>query len=174
MKKARIIVLTGEGKGKSSSALGMVLRGVGHGLRVCVIQFIKDQGDTGEAKALRMLNNVEHVLCGRGFVLPHEPQHRAGHCSAAREGLALARQRLEDPSVQMVVLDEICCALSESLLSRGDVEATLAAASVDKIIILTGRNAPDWLVECADTVSHVTCIKHGYDCGIDAQPGVEL
>lgn len=173
MKKPRIIVLTGEGKGKSSSALGMVLRAVGHGLHVCVIQFIKDQTDTGEAKALRMLPAVEHVLCGRGFVLSHEPHRHAEHCNAAREGLALARQRLVDPAVQMVVLDEICCALSESLLSRGDIQSTLAAASDDKIIILTGRNAPDWLVECADTVSHMTCIKHGYDSGIAAQLGVE-
>ena len=89
--KNRIILLTGQGKGKTSSALGMVLRAVGHQMRVSVLQFVKKTRNTGEARALALLPGVEHLICGNGFVTPQEAaEQRENHCHAATEGLRLA------------------------------------------------------------------------------------
>jgi cob(I)alamin adenosyltransferase len=173
--KNRIILLTGQGKGKTSSALGMVLRAVGHQMRVSVLQFVKKTRNTGEARALALLPGVEHLICGNGFVTPQEAaEQRENHCHAATEGLRLAKSRLADPSVQMIVLDEICTAIHHHLLEEQEVLDLLTSASTGKIIILTGRHAPQSLINCADTVSVIESAKHGFEQGIDAQPGVEL
>lgn len=170
----RIILLTGNGKGKTSSALGMVLRAVGHGMRVSVIQFVKKSSDTGEARALSKLPGVEHLMCGNGFVMPHDPSEmREKHCQSAADGIRLARLRLSDPGVHMVVLDEICSALNLKLLAEKEVLDLLASAAPGKILILTGRHAPQSLIDRADTVSVIEDVKHGLRQGIPAQPGVE-
>lgn len=170
----RVILLTGKGKGKTSSALGMVLRACGHGLRVSVIQFVKQSQATGEARALALLPGVEHRVCGKGFITPRDTEERRDiHCQSAAEGLALARQRLADPEVQMVVLDEICSALHLKLLGEADVLDALRGASAGKLIILTGRHASQALIAFADTVSQIEEIKHGFQIGIPAQPGIE-
>jgi cob(I)alamin adenosyltransferase len=171
----RIILLTGQGKGKTSSALGMVLRAVGHQMRICVIQFVKKSRDTGEARALALLPGVEHLICGNGFITPQEhAERRQQHCQAATDGLRLAKARIADPSIQMVVLDEICAALNHHLLEEQEVLDLLTSAENGKIIILTGRHAPQSLIERADTVSFMESAKHGYEHGIEAQPGVEF
>jgi len=171
----RIILLTGNGKGKTSSALGMVLRAIGHGMRVSVIQFLKKCADTGEARALRQLPGVEHLLCGSGFVVPSDTdEKRAQHCRSAVEGLKLARARVTDPEIQMVVLDEICSTITLNLLSEKDILGLISSASDGKIIILTGRNAPQALIDIADTVSDIHEMKHGMRQAIAAQPGVEF
>jgi cob(I)alamin adenosyltransferase len=171
----RIILLTGQGKGKTSSALGMVLRAVGHQMRVCVIQFVKKSRDTGEARALALLPGVEHLICGNGFITQQENTERLGqHCQAATDGLRLAKSRIVDPTIQMVVLDEICAALNHHLLEEQEVIDLLASANDGKIIILTGRHAPKALIDRADTVSFVESAKHGYQRGMEAQPGVEF
>ncbi|MDR2850228.1 MAG: cob(I)yrinic acid a,c-diamide adenosyltransferase [Verrucomicrobiota bacterium] len=168
-----MIVLTGDGKGKTTSALGMVLRAVGHGLRVCVVQFIKGGGDTGEARALRLLPGVAHRVCGNGFVTAREGAAFDAHARAAREGLAFAAEKLRDPSCGMVVLDEVCGAVALGLLSAGEVCETLRSAAPGKAVILTGRDACPELLELADTVSRIACEKHAYAQGTPAQPGVE-
>lgn len=171
----RIILLTGKGKGKTSSALGMVLRAVGHNLRVSVIQFVKSCSNTGEARALHHLPGVEHLVCGKGFVTPSDtPEKQDQHCRSASEGLALARKRMEDPEIHMVVLDEICSTINLNLLSEKDILDLIASASAGKIIILTGRNAPQALIDIADTVSAIEEVKHGLQQNIAAQPGVEF
>jgi len=171
----RIVLLTGDGKGKTSSALGMVLRAAGHGLRVCVVQFIKPPGDTAEARALRLLPGVEHHACGNGFVLPSDTDDAHGkHRAAAAAGLALAQAALADPKIAMVLLDEICGAIALGLLPLQDVLDTLHTAVAGKIIILTGRAAPQALVDLADTASHVHALKHAFDAHRPAQPGVEF
>jgi cob(I)alamin adenosyltransferase len=171
----RILLLTGQGKGKTSSALGMVLRAIGHQMRVSVIQFVKKSCDTGEARALALLPGVEHLICGNGFVTQQEKVARQEqHCQAATDGLRLAKARIEDPSLQMIVLDEICTALHHHLLEEQEVLDLLASAGNGKIIILTGRHAPQTLFDCADTVSVIESPKHGYQHGIEAQPGVEF
>lgn len=171
----RVILLTGNGKGKTSSALGMVLRAVGHGLSVSVLQFVKACTDTGEARTLKQLPGVEHLLCGNGFVTPQDtPEKRKEHCKSAAEGMTLALARMKNPKIHMVVLDEICSALNLGLLTEKEVLDLISAASEGKIIILTGRNAPQGLIEVADTVSSIEEVKHGMRQNIPAQPGVEF
>ena len=173
--KTRIILLTGDGKGKTTSALGMALRAVGHGLRVCVIQFIKASADTGEACALPLLPGVELHICGKGFVFASDADTtHESHCAAAGGGLALARQKLADPQIAMVVLDEICSTTALGLLSEQAILDCLQTVSDGKIIVLTGRDAPHALIDLADTVSHIQEWKHGFTAGLPAQPGVEF
>jgi cob(I)alamin adenosyltransferase len=170
----RIILLTGKGKGKTSSALGMVLRAVGHGMRVSVIQFVKSS-NTGEARILKTLPGVEHHICGNGFVSPSDnAEKRAQHCRSAVDGLGLARVRLANPEIHMVVLDEICSTIYLNLLSEKEILDLISSASDGKIIILTGRNASQSLIDIADTVSAIEEVKHGLRQGIAAQPGVEF
>lgn len=171
----RVILLTGNGKGKTSSALGMVLRAVGHDLRVSVIQFVKGCTNTGEARTLKQLPGVEHLLCGNGFVTPQDtPEKRKEHCRSAAEGMILALAHMKNPLIHMVVLDEICSALNLGLLAEKEVLQLISAASEGKIIILTGRNAPKPLIELADTVSEIQEVKHGMRQHIAAQAGVEF
>jgi cob(I)alamin adenosyltransferase len=170
----RIVLITGDGKGKTTSALGMVVRAAGHGLRACVIQFIKSRGDTGEARALALLPGVETHLCGAGFVLQKGGASRDAHARAAEAGFALAVQRLNDPACGMVVLDEICGAVALGLLDVRRVCQALEEAAPGKVIVLTGRDACQELIALADTVSRVACVKHGMDAGWPAQKGVEL
>jgi cob(I)alamin adenosyltransferase len=173
-RKNRIILITGDGKGKTTSALGMVLRAVGNGLRVCVVQFIKSRKDTGEARALALLPGVEVHACGEGFVLPQGGHVREKHARSAQAGLALAAQKLSDPAFGMVVLDEVCGAVALELLEAQAVCEALCAAAPGTVIVLTGRDACRELVERADTVSRVECVKHGMNDGWPAQKGVEL
>lgn len=172
----RVIVLTGEGKGKTSAALGMALRAVGHGLRVCLIHFIKRRVDAGERRSLSRLPGVEAHACGKGFVgpLPTDATVLEAHRQAAEAGLALAREKLADPDLDLVVLDEVCVAIALGLLSEQAALESVAAATPGKIIVLTGRDAPESLIALADTVSRIICVKHGMEIGWAAQPGVEL
>ena len=173
-KPNRMVLLTGDGKGKTTSALGMVLRAAGHGLRVFVVQFMKCRQDTGEVLALRRFPEVEVRPCGLGFVpKPHSPafpKHRA----AAEEALRLAAERMADPALGMMVLDEVCGAIRAGLLREADVLAALDRAHPGLILVLTGRGATPALIERADTVSRIESVKHGLDSGWQAQKGVEL
>lgn len=170
----RILLLTGDGKGKTTSALGMVLRAVGHGMRVSVFQFIKSRDDTGEAVALSRFPEVEIVQCGLGFVPP--PGNReeyAKHRTAAEDGLKKASENMADPGIHMVILDEICGAVHRDLVSEDAVMAVVSKAHPDMIVVLTGRNATPELIKHADTVSRIDCLKHGMQLGWKAQTGVE-
>jgi cob(I)alamin adenosyltransferase len=170
----RIIVITGNGKGKTTSALGMVLRAVGHRMKVSIIQFIKNRSDTGEIAALSLLPNVEIVQCGLGFISAKESDKYKHHCNAAADGLRLATEKLADKSIDMIVLDEICGTVHHGLLTEDTLLDTIKTAHDRAIIICTGRYAPDALIELADTVSVIESLKHGYELGIKAQEGVEL
>ncbi len=170
----RIVLITGDGKGKTTAALGMVLRAAGHGLRVSFIQFIKSRRDTGEERALARLGGVETHVCGEGFVLPEGGPPPAVHRRAAQAGLALAAEKLHDPAYGMVVLDEVCGAVALGLLEAREVAGIVSAAVPGMVIVLTGRDACPELVALADTVSRVECLKHGMNEGWPAQKGVEL
>ena len=172
-RQTRIVLLTGDGKGKTSSALGMILRATGHGLRVCLIHFIKADRRTGEALALARLPGVEVHFCGRGFVREPTPASLARHREAAAQGLALARERLQSPDTDLVVLDEICGAIALGLLDVRAAAEAVRAARPGMIVVLTGRNAPPELIALADTVSRIDAVKHGLETGWSAQPGVE-
>ena len=171
--RRRVLLITGDGKGKTTAALGMALRAAGHGLKVCVIQFIKSRRDTGEARVLPLLPGVELHICGKGFVRERGGRVSEAHCEAAREGLRLAAARLRDPAFDMVVLDEICGAVACGLLEASQVRGAVEASSGGKVVVLTGREACPEMIDTADTVSRIESVKHAMDAGFQARRGVE-
>ena len=169
----RILIFTGDGKGKTTAALGMALRAAGHGIRTRVIQFIKADATVGELRALPQLQQVEIVQTGLGFV-PNPtatawPKHQAG----AGEGLRLAKAAMADARFGLVILDEICVAVALGLLKEDDVIAAVRQAHPGNRVVLTGRGATPGLIALADTVTNMQCVKHGFQAGIPAQEGVE-
>ncbi len=170
----RIIVITGDGKGKSTSAFGTALRAAGHGMNVSIIQFVKGNTDIGELVSLAKIPTIDIVQYGLGFVIRPDKEEHLRHRNAAQDGLTFATGKLTDPSVGMVILDEICAAINNRLLDIADVVHAIDKAHDSIIIICTGRNAPVELIDIADTVSEIACIKHGLNKGIKAQPGVEM
>jgi len=173
--KGLIIVHTGAGKGKSSSAFGMIVRCVAHGFPCAVVQFIKGAWDTGER---RLLTGHFGDLCqfhsmGEGFTW--ETQDRARDIAAAQAGWEKAKQLISDPALRMVVLDEINIALRYDYLAVADIVDFLTTSKPPMThVVLTGRNAKDELIEVADLVTEMTLVKHPFRSGIKAQPGVEF
>lgn len=172
--RTRVVLITGNGKGKTTSALGMVLRAAGQGLRVEVIHFIKQRQDTGEACGLAYLPGVHAHACGLGFVRERSGSSFEAHVQAANTGLAQAAENLRDPEIDMVLLDEVCGAVSLGLLSNKAVCEVVTHAMPGKIVILTGRAATPELEALADTVSYITAVRHAYHAGWPAQAGVEF
>lgn len=167
-----LVVNTGPGKGKSSSGLGMVLRAIGHGMRVGVVQFVKGRTDTGEALFFRRFPELAelHVM-GGGFTW--DTQDKARDAEEARLAWSQARRFLQDASCDLVLLDELNIALRYGHLELSAVLADLRARPPMQHVVITGRNAPKALVEMADTVTEMTLVKHAFKSGIKAQPGVE-
>lgn len=168
----RVLLLTGDGKGKTTSALGMILRAVGHGQRVALWQFVKAE-ECGEHRALALLPGVEVTRLGLGFVPKNAGPERDRHLSAALEGLKRVSEDLRSGQHRLVVLDEICTAIQAGLLDAESVSNIVREAAPGTRVILTGRGAPPALIALADTVSEVRCVKHGYLQGIPAQDGIE-
>lgn len=169
----RVLLFTGDGKGKTTAALGMALRASGYGMRIMLIQFVKSDPDIGEAKAFACMPGATIIQTGRGFVPPSSHPKFAEHCSAAEKGLKLAEEALHSGSYDMVCLDEIVYAVARGLLSEEAVIRAIREACPDIIVVLTGRNAAPGLIELADTVTEMKKIKHGLDTGWTAQKGVE-
>ena len=169
----RIVLFTGKGKGKTTAALGMVLRAVGHGMRTLVIQFCKGNSETGELAALANLPGAKIRQVGLGWVPEESDSEFADHRSAARTGLEEAKEALRD-DWDMVVLDEVCYAVRRGLLAEDDLLSTVRLAGPASVVVLTGRGASERLVDLADTVTEMRCVKHGRNAGRDAQPGVEF
>ncbi|MFA9474177.1 MAG: cob(I)yrinic acid a,c-diamide adenosyltransferase [Filomicrobium sp.] len=173
--KGLIIVHTGAGKGKSSSGFGMILRCIAHGMPCAVVQFIKGAWDTGER---RLLTKNFGDLCqfhamGEGFTW--ETQDRQRDIEAAQAGWEKATELIRDPSIRLVLLDEINIALRYDYL---DVEEVLTFLREERPplthVVLTGRNAKNELIEAADLVTEMTLIKHPFRSGVRGQPGVEF
>ena len=171
--KPRILVFTGDGKGKTTAAVGMAVRAVGNGMKVKIIQFVKEV-PTGEMEVLKNTLGVEFVQAGLGFLPEESSKEFEKHITAAQEGLSIAKKAIESGKYDIVVLDEICFAISRNLLEEKAVIECVKNAKAESCIVLTGRNASNGLIELADTVSEIKCIKHGYNCGIKAQRGVEF
>ena len=167
-----LIVITGNGKGKSTSAFGTIARALGHGMKVGVVQFIKSRTDTGEETFLGKQPGVEWHVTGDGFTW--DTQDREQDIATAQRGWAIAARMLADPSYQLVVLDELTYLLSYSYLDSDSVLDALAHRPVDQHVIVTGRAASDALIELADTVSIIADEKHAYRAGIKAQAGIDL
>lgn len=172
MERGVLLVLTGNGKGKSSSAFGMVARALGHGMRVGVVQFIKGRHATGEELFFRRLPEVTYHVMGEGFTWETQDRERDGR--AAHAAWAVAAALLRDGEVALVVLDELNIALRYRYLPLADVMAALRARPAHQHVVITGRGAPGELIELADTVTDMRAVKHAFQAGVRAQRGVEL
>lgn len=171
--KGLLIVNTGPGKGKSTAAFGLVLRALGHGWNVGIVQFIKGAWDTGERRALeRFGDQVQFHALGEGFTW--ETQDKARDIAAAEKAWAKARELMADTSLKLIVLDELNIALRYDYLPLGDVVAALAARRGNLNIIVTGRNAKAELIEAADLVTEMALVKHHFKAGVKAQAGIEF
>ena len=167
-----IIVNTGNGKGKSSSGFGMVVRAMGHGMKVAVVQFIKGAMSTGEEKFLRRFPDEVHFhAMGEGYTW--ETQDRERDIAKAQEAWELAKGFLSDPAIGLVLFDELNIALKYRYLDVDTVIADLLARPDMQHVVITGRGAPDELIEIADTVTEMAMIKHAFKAGITAQKGTE-
>jgi cob(I)alamin adenosyltransferase len=166
-----LLVLTGNGKGKSSSAFGMVARALGHDMRVGVAQFIKGRSDTGEEGFFRHQPRVLWHVLGEGFTW--ETQNLTRDTATARRGWAVAQDMLRDVSLGLVVLDELTYPLKYGWLEVETVLADLKARPSMQHVVITGRGAPKALCDAADTVTELRDIKHAFRAGIRAQKGVD-
>jgi len=171
--RPRILVFTGDGKGKTTAAVGMAVRAAGHGLPVLLAQFIKADCSTGEWLALPRLGGVDVRQLGLGFLPKRDAPAFGRHREAAVRGLAQTRDAMASGCYRVVVLDEVCTAVAEGLLLEAAVVEAVKSASAECIVVLTGRGAGPGLIELADTVTEMRCIRHGYQQGMKAEPGVE-
>jgi cob(I)alamin adenosyltransferase len=168
-----LLVHTGNGKGKSSSAFGMVARALGHGIKVGVVQFIKGAASTGEEAFFRRFpDEVRYHVMGEGFTW--ETQDRQRDIAKAREAWAVAAELLADPTIGLVVLDELNIALKYGYLDLVPVLADIESRPLLQHVVVTGRGAPAGLVEAADTVTEMALVKHAFKAGVKAQKGVEF
>lgn len=173
VEKGLLIVNTGKGKGKSTAAFGLVLRALGHGFRVGVVQFIKGAWETGERAALARFDDLItwHTM-GEGFTW--ETQDRDRDVAAAEKAWAKARELMDDPTIKLLVLDELNIALRYDYLPLAEVIGALQARRPDLHVIVTGRNAKPELLEAADLVTEMGLVKHHFDAGVKAQAGIEF
>ena len=171
--KGLLIVHTGPGKGKSTAAFGLVLRALGRGWRVGVVQFIKGAWETGERRALERFGDlVSWRTMGEGFTW--ETQDKARDIAAAEAAWAVSRQMMADSGIRLLVLDELNIALRYGYLPLDEVVATLVARRPDLHIVVTGRNAKPELVAAADLVTEMSLVKHHFAAGVKAQQGIEF
>lgn len=171
--KGLIIVHTGKGKGKSTAAFGMVLRCLGHGKKVGVVQYIKGKWDTGERTILEKFPDlIEIKALGEGFTW--ETQDRARDIAFARAAWDESKRMMSDPSFDFVLMDEINIALRYDYLPIEEVIEFLKAKRPDLHVVLTGRNAKDELIAIADLVTEMEMVKHPFRDGVKAQAGVEF
>ncbi len=179
IEKGLLIVHTGKGKGKSTAAFGLVLRALGNGLRVGIVQFVKGKWQTGERPVLeRFADQVDMRVSGEGFTW--ETQDRARDIAAAEAGWAVAREMIEacrqsPPKYDMLVLDELNIVLRYDYLPIAEVVEALSNRPPDLHVVVTGRNAKPALIEAADLVTEMTMVKHPFrEQGVKAQKGIEF
>lgn len=173
LEKGLLIVNTGPGKGKSTAAFGLMLRALGHGWRIGVVQFIKGAWSTGERRALTAFGDqVSWHSMGEGFTW--ETQDKARDIAAAERAFAKAKELMADPEIRLLVLDELNIALRYDYLPLSEVVATLAARRPGLHVVVTGRNAKPELIEAADLVTEMTLVKHHFAAGVKAQEGIEF
>lgn len=174
VEKGLVIVHTGPGKGKTSAALGMVVRAIGHGMKVGVVQFIKGAMTTGEKAVFdRFPDLIEFKPMGEGFTW--DTQDRARDVAVAREAWEEARRMIADPSYAMVVVDELNIVLRYDYLPLAEVLDALAAKPAMTHVVVTGRNAPQELIDAADLVTEMALVKHPFrEQNVRAQAGIEF
>ncbi len=171
--KGLLIVHTGKGKGKTTAALGMVVRAIGHGMKVGVVQFVKGAMTSGEKMVFDAFpGQIEFKPMGEGFTW--DTQDRARDVAAARQAWEEVKRMIADPAYQMVLADELNIVLRYDYLPLDEVLEVLVNKPADKHVIVTGRNAQEALMEAADLVTEMTMIKHPFRSGVKAQAGIEF
>ncbi len=171
--KGLLIVHTGKGKGKTTAALGMVVRAIGHGMKVGVVQFVKGAMTTGEKVVFDAFpEQIEFKPMGEGFTW--DTQDRARDIAVAREAWEEVKRMIADPAYAMVLADELNIVLRYDYLPLDEVLEVLINKPADKHVIVTGRNAQEALMEAADLVTEMTMIKHPFRAGVKAQAGIEF
>jgi cob(I)alamin adenosyltransferase len=173
IEKGLLIVHTGKGKGKSTAAFGLLLRAIGRGFQCGVVQFGKGAWQSGERSAIeRFGDQVKWHTLGEGFTW--ETQDRARDVAAAERAWARAIELMEDPSIRLLILDELNISLRYDHLDLGKVLATFARRRPDLHVVVTGRNAKPELIEAADLVTEMVAVKHHFAAGVKAQQGIEF
>jgi cob(I)alamin adenosyltransferase len=171
-----LIVHTGPGKGKTTAAIGMLVRALGHGFRCAMVQFVKGDLPTAEVilaqVAMAAGGGLAWDRCGAGF--SWKTRDRDQDRRHAQRGWARVREHLADPGLQVLVLDELNIVLRQGLLDPGPVVAELRARRPGLHVVVTGRDAPEALVEAADLVTEMKAVKHPFKAGVRAQPGIEF
>jgi len=166
------ILLRGNGKGKSSSAFGTMMRSLGHGKKAAVVQFVKGRVETGEYKFFKDYPGLDWHVMGHGFTW--ETQDKANDIAAAEQAWEITRGLLQDPSIDLLVLDEMAYVFKYNYLPLEPVLEALAKRPHDQTVIITGRVMPEALVEYADTISTVKDDGHAFRIGVKAQAGIEF
>lgn len=174
VERGLVIVHTGAGKGKSTAAFGMALRMIGHGMPVSIIQFIKGAMETGEQAVFDAFPDLAEMRpMGEGFTW--DTQDRSRDIATVRTAWDAAKARILDPAWKMVICDELNIALRYDYLPLEEVLETLRARPADTHVVITGRNAPQGLIDAADLVTEMTLVKHPFrEQGVKAQAGVEF
>jgi len=173
VEKGLLIVHTGKGKGKTTAALGMVVRAIGHGKKVGVVQFVKGAMTTGEKVVFDAFpEQVEFKPMGEGFTW--NTQDRARDIELSREAWEEVKRMVADPAYDMVLADELNIVLRYDYLPLDEVIEVLTGRDEMKHVIVTGRNAPEGLMEAADLVTEMTLVKHPFRSGVKAQAGIEF
>jgi len=173
IEKGLLVVHTGKGKGKTTAALGMVVRAIGHGKKVGVVQFVKGAMATGEKAVFDAFpGHVEFKPMGEGFTW--DTQDRARDIAVAREAWEEVKRMIRDPAYDMVLADELNIVLRYDYLPLDEVLEVLGGKPEMTHVIVTGRNAPEALMEAADLVTEMTLTKHPFRSGVKAQAGIEF
>ena len=174
--KGLVIVYTGGGKGKTSAALGLVLRAVGYNHKVCMIQFVKGSWHYGELdSAKRLAPEFELITAGKGFVgILDDKSPREEHIKAANDTLAISREKIMSDKYNVIILDEINYALQLELLKLDDVLDVIKSKPVELDLVLTGNHAAKEVIELADLVTEMKEIKHPFKSGIKAKKGIDF
>jgi cob(I)alamin adenosyltransferase len=166
------VLLTGNGKGKSSSAFGMLARSLGYGHNCAVVQFIKGDWECGEELFFSQLPKVSYHAMGAGFTW--DTQNQATDKAAAEKAWTLAATLLADPNIDFLILDELTYMFSHGWLDLDKVTLAISTRPANMNLVITGRGAPDGLIAVCDTVSEVKDVKHAFRNGIKAQRGIEF
>jgi cob(I)alamin adenosyltransferase len=167
-----VILYTGDGKGKTTAAFGLAMRAAGHGKRICIVQFMKRCEECGEVKAIKKFDAVTLRQFGTGaFVV--KGKHQKEDLEEAAKGMVFAQEALTSGLFDLVILDEICVAIDFGLIDVNDVLELLRKRNPKIDVVLTGRNAPEVLINIADLVTEMKSVKHPYDDGTKAREGIE-
>ncbi|HEY1247752.1 MAG TPA: cob(I)yrinic acid a,c-diamide adenosyltransferase [Nitrososphaera sp.] len=174
--KGIVIVFTGKGKGKTTAALGIVLRAVGHGYKVGMIQFIKGEWYYGELTSSRRLEpEFEMIAAGKGFVGIIDDDHPIeDHRKSAKEAIEIAREKITSGVYDIIILDEVNYAIKLNLVSEQDILDLITTRPEKTNLVLTGNYVPDSVIKVADLVTEMTEIKHPYQRGIKAKKGIDF